>query len=195
MKAEPIIANQIARIDGRIALSFINLIESLFIAQFSKKGIHVRAIRAMAEEAKRLFKNPHPFATEHVFRSDGQTIFAEIIETIGDKKLTRLYNLKRHNYAFLELLKGKFHEKVVYGPEGYAHLWYPRKRQFPNVLLNPSVAFGRPVMQDSGIPTETLYDAFLAENKDANAVAKWHKTTADSVREAVNFERILARAA
>lgn len=192
---KPIITNQIDRVDDRIALSFVNLIESLFIAQFSRHGIHVRSLRAMADEAKKLFNNPHPFATQHVFRTDGQTVFAEIIETVGDKKLTKLYNLKQHNFAFRDMLIEAFHEQVVYGPEGYAHLWYPRKKRYPNVLINPHVAFGKPVMKDSGIPTVTLYDAYFAEHKDADEVAKWYKTTAESVREAVNFERHLAKAA
>lgn len=194
-QADPIISNQLGKVDHTIALSFVNLIEALFIAQFSKHGIHVRSIRAMAEEAKNLLRSPHPFASEHIFKTDGKRIFAQIVTNIGDKKLTKLYDLKTHNWSFKEVLEKEFKQHVVYGPHGYAHLWYPKKKNFPNVLINPNVAFGQPVMAQSGIPTVTLYDSYYAEDKDAETVAKLFETTADSVQEAVRFERNLAKAA
>jgi uncharacterized protein (DUF433 family) len=62
---------------------------------------------------------------------------------------------------------------------------------FPNIIVDPPLAFGRPVVEAGHVPTETLAAAFLAEG-DVNAVADWYKTDAASVTQALAFEQRLA---
>lgn len=192
-KTEPLIGSQIPRLDGQVSLSFVNLIEALFIAKFAERGLHVRSIRAMADEAKRFLGTPHPFATKILFRADGKKIFAEIVRRSGDERA--LYDLQRHNWAFHGVLRQGLKPAVVYGPSDEAQRWYPRKKLAPHVIVNPVASFGQPVLSDVGVPTRALMDAVKAEGGDSVTVAKWFGIPLERVEEAIKFESRLDRAA
>src|SRR5690348_10792431 len=74
--AEAILKNELGWIGGKLAFSFVNLMEMRFLATFAKAGVSVKSIRIMAEEAKRVLRHPHPFATKTVFKTDGKKIYA-----------------------------------------------------------------------------------------------------------------------
>ena len=187
----PLLTNEIQRIDRQIAISFLNLIEALFISKFIQYGLHVKSIRAMAEEAADFLGTPHPFATNILFKTDGKRIFAHVEKQSDDP---RLYDLKKRNWALEPVLGPYLITAVDYGKAGYAKRWYPNKRT-PHVILNPAASFGHPVLNDSGIPTRALYDAFMAEDRNAPIVAKWFDVPVQRVKEAVRFETALSRAA
>lgn len=168
-------------------MSFKNLIEALFIKCFADEGFSIQAIRTMAEEARKFFDDPHPFARDILFKTDGQQIFAEFLNRVTKK--TELYNLKRRNWALNEIMQQFLKEPPQYHVNGYARIWYPRQQIAPHVLLNPAYAFGQPVMDESGIPTRTLFDALRAENGDYKTIARWYEVTEDEVREAERFEK------
>jgi len=185
MQASPIIKSELEPIDHQIALSFINLIEIKFINAFSKYGVKVRSIRYMAEEARRVLDHPHPFATDMIFRTDGRKIFIETAEKTGDKKL---YDLKGKNWGIYDILMDALKKDVIYGPSGLAERWYPRREAAPNIIVHPKVAFGQPALEESGVPSEALYDSYVAEDEDVDSVARWYAVPAKQVKEAVNFQ-------
>lgn len=188
----PLIRNELPVVDGYIAMSFINLIEALFISRFVSEGVHVRSIRAMAEEAKEFLHSEHPFATDILFKTDGRDIFAEVARKTKDK---RLYSLRKHNWALEPIIGPSLKAAVNYGPNRLAHSWYPDKQNAPHVVVNPSVSFGQPVLTDTGVPTRALYDSYVAEGRKADVVAHWYEVDKRRVVEAVRFEENLARAA
>jgi uncharacterized protein (DUF433 family) len=187
----PLVGTNIERFDGQVSLSFLNLIEALFISKFAAYGLHVRSIRVMAEEAKHFLQTPYPFSRNIIFRTDGQRILAEIIKRTGDHEL---YDLRKHNFAFYGILKKALKPAIVYGSD-QAERWYPRKKGAPNVIVNPVASFGQPVLADSGVPTRTIRRAVKAEGGDCRTVAKWFDISPARVEEAVKFEsRLLGNA-
>lgn len=188
MVARPIIESEIAPIDHHIALSFVNLIEIRFIAAFSKYGVSVRSIRFMAEEAKRFLHHPHPFATEMLFRTDGRRIFIEALQKADDPKL---YDLKGKNWGIHSVLSAALKKDVLYTDAGVAKAWYPKKDLAPEVVVHPKIAFGQPALDDSGIPTKALYDAYLAEGNNYTKVSRWFGIPTRRVKAAVKFEEEL----
>src|ERR1700722_424554 len=77
-KQDPIIDNQLGRVDGKTAVSFANLMALLFIAEFVKAGVTLKAIRSILQEAKQVLDHPHPFATQTVFKPDVKKIVTDI---------------------------------------------------------------------------------------------------------------------
>lgn len=189
--SRPLIPTEYQPISHKHALSFVNLIEARFIGAFAKLGVNVHSIRAMAEEAKRVLSHEHPFATKMIFKTDGRSIFMQESTSIENQKL---YDLKRKNFAFKEILEKEFKRDVIYGDAGIAEAWYPRKELAPRVIVNPKISFGQPAMDDSGIPTEAIYDAFLAEGRDYYGVARWFDIGVERVKEAVQFESVFRTA-
>lgn len=184
-KHGPLIRTQLPRVDHRIALSFVNLIEAKFIAAFADRGVSVLSIRYMAEEAERFLSHPHPFATDWIFTTDGKKIFAQSAERANDPCL---YDLKGRNFAMHGVLAREFMDDVQFSANGLAGAWFPRKDIAPSVLVSPKVSFGAPVLENSGVPTEALNAAYLAEDRDENTVARWFDVSQEEVLQAVEFE-------
>jgi hypothetical protein len=129
-KQEPVIENELGRVDGKLAISFANLMELQFVAFFARAGVPLREIRAIMHEAKDTLEHPHPFATTTVFLTDGRKIVAAIARNNG---VEDIYDLKSKNYEMKDVVLRSLKRDVVYDPAGNARIWYPRRRLFPNV--------------------------------------------------------------
>ncbi len=185
----PLIDNQLGWIDGRLAFSFVNLMEIRFIAFFEAAGVTLPHIRKILTEAKALMDNPHPFATNIVFRTDGKKILAKITKENG---IVDLYDLKSHNYEMETIVFASLKADVTFDPQGVIRSWRPRPNIAPHVIVHPKFAFGHPVLRESRIPTRTLRDAVNAEGS-AEVVAEQFEIPVTHVREAIKFERELQR--
>jgi uncharacterized protein (DUF433 family) len=62
------------------------------------------------------------------------------------------------------------------------------------VVVNPRRSFGRPILKDSSIPTSAIAHAF-AVVKNAKVVSLMFEIKERQVREAVEFEALLRKAA
>jgi len=184
-KGGPVLKNEVGWMDGKLAMSFTNLMEIRFIQYFSNYGVKVVSIRLMAEEARKILRHPHPFATATVFKTDGRKIFAEVAEKTGDK---HLYDLRAKNWAIVEVIEQSLKRGVVYNPKGDAVGWHPRQDIAPNVIIFPQASFGQPVLEESRIPTRTLFRAFMAEGETYESVANWYRVPKKLVEEAIIFE-------
>jgi uncharacterized protein (DUF433 family) len=190
-KQEPVIENELGRVDGKLAISFANLMELQFVTFFARAGVPLREIRVIMHEAKRMLEHPHPFATTTVFLTDGRKIVAAIAR---DNGIEDIYDLKSKNYEMKEVVLRSLKRDVVYDPAGNARIWYPRRRLSPNVIVNPRRSFGRPILKESSIPTSAIANAFAVE-KDAKVVSLMFEIQERQVREAVDFEALLRKAA
>jgi uncharacterized protein (DUF433 family)/DNA-binding transcriptional MerR regulator len=186
-----VIHNDLGWVDGRLAFSFVNLMELRFVAFFAAAGVNLREIRAIMAEARAELDRPHPFATNVVFRTDGAKIVAEIALRNG---VSDLYDLKSKNFEMGIVVYQSLKEGVVYDPKGNALAWYPRRALAPNVIIHPKFAFGRPVLKERGIPTEAIADAMRAEGS-ADIVAEIFEIPKRQVHEAIAFEADIRRAA
>ena len=68
-----------------------------------------------------------------------------------------------------------------------ASRWYPVSNSRA-VVLDPSRIFGKPIIAKCGVPTWTLFQAYLAENRDRVRTARAYDVTAHAVDHAVRFE-------
>jgi uncharacterized protein (DUF433 family) len=190
-KQDPIIDNQLGRVDGKTAVSFANLMELRFIAEFVKAGVGLKAIRSILQEAKLVLDHPHPFATQTVFKTDGKKIVTDIALKNG---LNLIYDLKTRNYEMPSVVMKSLKQNVAFDPTGEAIWWAPRPGIAPNVIVHPRFSFGSPVLKKSHIPTATIAKAVKAEGS-ARFVADIFDLPEKHVREAVKFEQQLRKAA
>jgi uncharacterized protein (DUF433 family) len=191
-RQEPIIINQLGRVDNKTAISFANLMELRFVARFVKAGVKLREVRQIMVEARKVLQHPHPFATKDVvFKTDGQKIVADIARRNG---LNLIYDLKSKNYEMPSVVMKSFREGIVFDPQGEAIEWTPRPKIAPNVIVHPRIEFGHPVLKRSNIPTYTVAKAVKVEGS-AQFVADIFDLPVRQVREAVKFEENLALAA
>jgi uncharacterized protein (DUF433 family)/DNA-binding transcriptional MerR regulator len=190
-KQAPLIKNQLGRVGERVAVSFTNLMELRFIARFRAAGVSLKHIRTIMGDVEAQVSHPHPFATKLVFRTDGRKI---LLETAVNNKIKKLVDMKTKNFEMIDVVLNSLKEDVIFDVHGEATSWRPRPKQAPNVIVHPSYAFGKPVLRDSRVPTETIAQAVKVEGS-ADAVSDLYEVPVRQVREAVRFEELLRQAA
>jgi len=170
------------------AITFGDLLELRFVHAFREHGVSLQAIRLAAEHARGYFESAYPFTCQR-FQTDGRSIFAEVKEETGDETLVDL--VKRQN-VFSQIIKPSLYRGIEYGEHGTARRWYPMARS-RKVVLDPQVAFGRPVVSESSVPTEILFQSWLNEGENTQMVARLFEVKADEVDAAIRFEQGIAQ--
>jgi uncharacterized protein (DUF433 family) len=190
----PLLERDFAPLDDQQELSFLDLMEVRFVEHFRAHGVKVRSLRRAASALKDEFETNHPFALSKVLlAADKADVF--VVETLrkaaeaeGDP---RLRSLTTNNYVMYEAIRQSLVPGIDFDPKSHlARQWTPLPERFPDVVINPLRAYGRPVIP-RGIPTETLRDAWENEGERADPVAEAFGITAKDVLVAVDFERAL----
>jgi DNA-binding transcriptional MerR regulator/uncharacterized protein (DUF433 family) len=170
-------------------VSFLELMELLFIRKFRQENVSLQAIRKASEAASRMFNTNYPFAVKK-FDTDGKTIFATLQKQVDSADAELIEDLQRGQYVFSEIVK-PFFRKLEYGNQEALRYWPLLKKG--RVVLDPERQFGKPIDSETGVPTSDLYDAVCAgSGQDTAVVAKWFDVPLRAVEQAVIFEQSLA---
>jgi len=168
-------------------LTFLELIELLFIRAFRSEGVSMQAIRKAAERAAIQFHTEYPFAVKR-FDTDGKHIFATLREEANDLELTE--DLGKGQLAFDRVVKPLFRNLDYRGNTDALRYW-PLGHE-GRIILDPHRAFGKPIDSPTGVSTEVLYDAVQAEGgQDPAEVADWFEVPIEAVTAAIRYESSL----
>lgn len=183
----PVLQRQYRPIQTVQEVGFYDLLEVRFVDHFRREGVSLQSLRKAAQTARELWKLQHPFATSKAkYLTDRKSIFQATAEETKDTVLLNLVTRQYAMYVVIEefLDKGLAFDAVT----GLAREWRPRVKEFPNVALNPRVAYGQPSVMPAGIPTATIHQTWKAEDGSYAAVADWYGIDESLAREAVEFE-------
>ena len=184
--SEPVWQPQLPEIDDRVGLGFLDLMEIRFVDAFRQHGVSWKTIRLAAKRAGELFGQSHPFSTRR-FQTDGRTIFAQSADASPKHALL---DLVQSQYAFKPNISSSLAAGLEYSDGDAVIRWWPMGKKH-RVVLDPERLFGQPIINESGVPTAVLANAYNVE-ESYEKVAKWYKVDQRAVREAVSFERKLA---
>ncbi|MBV1790563.1 helix-turn-helix domain-containing protein [Marinobacterium sp. D7] len=168
-------------------ISFHDLLEVRFVDAFRQHGVSLQSIRAAAAHAKEFFASPYPFTCQK-FLTDGRSIFADTLEETGDESLM---DLVKKQYVFKQIVSHSLYAGIEYNDNQLAARWFPIPRS-RKVVLDPSRAFGKPILHDYGITTEALYSSWQAEDSSIKRVSDLFEIPKDLVEAAINFEQRIA---
>lgn len=194
----PLWSPQIPAFENHIELGFRDLIELRFVSAFVDAGLGISTIRHCLNHAREIVNDERPFST-HRFRTDGKTIFFELVECIvagnenadiPSEERQQLVDLKNRQFVFREMIAQTF--KDVDLDDTAVARWRPFRGK-SSIVVDPTRAFGQPITADAGVPTATLARAILAEGS-AKRVAFLYAVPLAAVRDAVEFENELAAA-
>jgi len=187
-RSDPIFSPDLAQIEGYRAIGFLDLVELLFVKAFRDEGVALQTIRRAAKEAARRWNTTHPFCLQR-FATDGHSIFATVVDDLGEENLLEL---TRSQLAFKKVLK-PYLKQLDYDTQNLVKRWWPLGTRRP-VCVDPQLCFGRPIVLPIPIPTEIIFEAVSA-GQTAEEVASWYGLPLNSVRAAIKFEKDLARKA
>jgi uncharacterized protein (DUF433 family) len=172
--------------DGEKIIGFRDLLELRTVKAFTKRAVPLRVIRAAIQNARILFDTPYPFTT-HRFLTDGKDIFYEALQEDEEPQLTDL--LKRQR-VFEHIIRPELYAGIEFTAEGEAKRWFPVKKS-KAVVLDPEIAFGKPILAEYGVRTNVIAMSYAAE-KNKKMVAALYDIPLSAVDAALKFERIAA---
>ncbi len=182
-EAKPLIVRQLPKFGKGTVYGFLDLIEARFIKHFCDLGLSPQSIRKVSTKLREKYKEDHPFATKKRFRTDGRKIFMEVVETPEER---RIIDVMSENFVMSQVIDKSLFDAILYS-EDLAYRWRPLL-EMPLIVLDPKIAFGRPVIDGAWTTTSAVYKSFKAEGSQA-AVADEFNISDDAVRQAVEFER------
>jgi len=153
-------------------LSFTNLVEAHVLAAIRRKhGVTLANIRSAINHLQDRYGIEHPLA--HVqFKTDGLSLFIEVLDQLVNASL-------QGQVAIREVMEAHL-QRVEHDENGLAARLFPFTRfgttegpQPKTVLIDPRVAFGRPVLAGTGIPTAVLADRYKAGESIAELAADY----------------------
>jgi uncharacterized protein (DUF433 family) len=177
---------EIEPLDSKVALSFRDLLELRFVDAIIKAGVSWVTMRRAHTNAQVELKTTHPFCSKRI-ATDGKNILLKQAEEDSDEALINLVTDQRE---FSRIVQDFLKELEFSGDD---ILWWPlgKNRQ---IVVDPRRNFGQPTVAKSGVPATTLARSVKA-NSSIDIVVRWYQAQRDEVRDAVEFEVSLAKAA
>lgn len=184
-RSKPVWNAQLPVLENSLAVGFLDLMELRFVDAFLCQGVSWHVIRKASTVARHKYGKKHPFSTLQ-FKTDGIRIFAEVVSKADEAKLLDIIS---NQYAFRRIL-APYLKNVEFDQSDNLVRWWPLglRRQ---VVIDPARSFGQPIADREGVPTSVLYEAYKVE-KSVDRVASWYEVTRRALRDAIDYEMILA---
>jgi uncharacterized protein (DUF433 family) len=180
----PVFRSEYEPVDGDYAISFLDLIELFVAGQLREHGVSLQTLRRVHARMATDLGTSRPFSRRELL-SDGKKVFMRGLDGEGRQELVEVLTRQR---VFPEVLL-PFLKRVAYDEvTRLARRWQIARL----VVLDPTICFGKPIVEAGSVPTAALAAAYDANKGDADLVAGWFNVPADHVLAAVDFERNMA---
>ena len=180
----PVTKRELESQEGMVELTFLDLVELLFIATFLRAGVSLYAIRRAAKSAAQLLGvRDHPFCLRRV-KTDGRRIFKDM--QLDDEQLPLQLDGREH--AFADVVEPFLRQLEYDAQTDLVKRWWPLGRD-RLVMVDPALNFGAPVLKSSGIPTKSIKQ-FVSNRGDRklDEAADWYEIPPQAVEDALAFE-------
>jgi uncharacterized protein (DUF433 family) len=166
-------------------LSFINLVEAFVLAGIRREHeIPLPKVRKAVDYLRRAFNTKRPLADEQL-ETDGIDLFVE--------KMGSLIGATQEGQIQMrEIIRGRL-ERVHRDPKGVPQKIVlfparPDKAGSADVVIDPRLSFGRPVLDRLGVRTAILAERFDAGD-DIEVLAREYEAPPEAIQNAIRCER------
>ncbi len=183
-RRKPVFVSDIAAVDGDFAISFYDLVDVFVAGQLRQHGVSLQTVRKVYDRLKDDLKTDHPFCHKQLL-TDGKRVFLHFADETGEERLAEVLSQQG---AFASIIL-PFLKRIDYDK---LRLLARRWRITDDVVIDPEICFGAPVVEAAGVPTSILAAALRANKQNAAVVARWYGVKPQDVLAAANFEASLA---
>lgn len=164
-------------------LSFINLLELHVLGAIRREHqVDMKHVRSALDFLQRQFRSEHPLIAE-AMETNGKHLFV--------RKYGALINASEHGQVAMETVLHAHLKRIERDEQGLAVRLFPFTRKGTDaprlIAIDPLVAFGRPVIAGSRIPTTDIADRFKAGESPA-ALAYDYGRPQEEIEEAIRCE-------
>ncbi len=169
-----------------ITLTFNDLVEILLVNEFRQEGVTLPKIRSTINALRKETNSKYPFSNKMIF-TDGKELFEKLQDEEG-RPLFLHISSKHKSYLFFSVTLPYLRKGMVFDEKGLVRRWYPNREKFGSVVVDPTISFGRPVIDGTRLNTSVVASAASAGHSEEQ-VANWFGIETDFVRQAISFHK------
>lgn len=182
-KVTPMLNSDYQKIESKQVISFLDLIEIIFIKAFHDYGISLQSIRFAVKRASKLLNSDHPFAMKK-FYTDGKTIMAIITK---DAKSQDLIDLIKKQYQIVDFILPGLYECIDFDNFDFAEKWWPKGKK-SGIVVDPGRNFGHPIIDEVNISTSLIQELYDSGHS-VDDIMEWYDIEPKYINMALNFQK------
>lgn len=166
-------------------LSFINLVEIYVLDAIRRiHKISFPKIRKALLYLNKKIPSKHPLA-DHLFSTDGYNLFVD--------EYGQLTNISKDGQIEMKKIIETYLKRVERNYEGIPIRLYPFVRnksldEPKDIIIDPMISFGRPILAGTGIPASVIFERFIAGDSISD-LAKDYGIEQEKVEDAIRCEQ------
>ena len=167
------------KVENSKAVDFYTLVELYILVLLGEAGVQTRAIIKARIELSKIYKTPFPFAQKKIIKSiktDGKKIFF-----VTKDGTVSLDGKKQFQIDFVKL----FFKNLEFDNDLLANRLYPMGKS-KKIIVDPSRQFGHPVVGNTNIYPETIYNLHKA-GEPTKFIAHIYEIEEKEVLDAIEF--------
>lgn len=139
---------------------FIGFAEAFVLSAFRKAGVPLQRIRPAVEVLRKTIGIEHALAAKHLY-TDGAEVLFNYANERGEPELLELTVVRTGQKQFSELVRD-YLKRIQYANDGWASMLELPTYRDATVVVDPTRAFGLPLLVHGGARVEDLVDRFVA---------------------------------
>jgi uncharacterized protein (DUF433 family) len=174
---------------AQATVPFIGFAEAYVLSAFRRAGVPLQRIRPAVEVLSGTIGIAHALASERLY-TDGAEVLYDYAANRDEDELLELVVVRTGQHQFSEIVRD-YLKRITYGADGWAARVRLPAYEHAEVVVDPNVAFGLPLVVRGGARVEDLVDRFVAGDSVAD-IADDFGVPADEVEDVI---RVATRAA
>jgi uncharacterized protein (DUF433 family) len=164
-------------------INFLDFVQALAVRNLRLHyKVPLQKIRDAVDRAAKEFNITHPFAHEHTTYLFEKEIW---IQPAG-KEIVQISGKQHHQSGFTAVIEG-FYKDISFNPKtGFADKYRAYHRGDHEIVMNPKMRFGEPILDNCGYTPEALFEAAKTEGSIESA-AKIYGVSKEQVEICVEY--------
>jgi uncharacterized protein (DUF433 family) len=151
---------------AQATVPFIGFAEAYVLAVFRRAGVPLQRIRPAVEALSRNIGLEHALASKRLY-TDGAEVLYDYANKRNEGDLLELVVVRTGQHQFSEIVRD-YLKRITYGSDGWATRVRLPSYQRAEVVVDPTMAFGLPLVVHGGARVEDLVDRFVAGDSVAD---------------------------
>lgn len=148
---------------------FVGFAEAYVLTSFRRAGVPLQRIRPAVDVLTNEIGIEHALASKRLY-TDGAEVLYDYAERRGDDEVGELVVVRTQQRQFAEIVES-YLKRIHYAGDGWASSVRLPTYEHAEVVVDPKVAFGLPLVVHGGARVEDLVDRFQAGDSVAEIAA------------------------
>jgi uncharacterized protein (DUF433 family) len=179
----PALITVFPRSGAQATVPFIGFAEAYVLSAFRRAGVPLQRIRPAVDALSRTIGLEHALASKRLY-TDGAEVLYDYATESDDGELLELVVVRTGQHQFPEVVRD-YLQRITYGRDGWASRVRLPSYQHAEVVVDPRIAFGLPLVVHGGARVEDLVDRFVAGDTVADIAYDFgvpHEEVEDVIR-------------